>query len=91
MAPRFLLQSSREATQHMHSSSHGSDCAECPLHFNFVQGSQLWQCCIQLEFAEFCLQGAGFWEWFAPGQIAPASEGYGQGLYGIYETDEAFQ
>ena len=37
------------------------------------------------------LQGEGFWEWFAPGQIAPASEGDGQGLYGIYETDEAFQ
>jgi hypothetical protein len=41
--------------------------------------------------AQIPLQGEGFWEWFAPGQIAPASEGYGQGLYGIYETDAAFQ
>ena len=29
----------------------------------------------------------GFWEWFLPGQLGPASEGGGQGLYGIYTTD----
>lgn len=29
----------------------------------------------------------GFWEWFLPGQRGPASEGGGQGLYGIYTTD----
>ena len=32
-------------------------------------------------------QGMGFWEWFLPGQRGPASEGGGQGLYGIYTTD----
>ncbi|CAL8463534.1 g3068 [Coccomyxa elongata] len=36
------------------------------------------------------LKGIGFWEWFAPGQKGPASEGGGAGLYGIYETDDTF-
>lgn len=35
-------------------------------------------------------QGVGFWEWFAPGQQGPTSEGGGQGLYGIYESDATF-
>ncbi|KAK9837439.1 hypothetical protein WJX81_002398 [Elliptochloris bilobata] len=33
------------------------------------------------------LKGIGFWEWLAPGQLGPVSEGGGQGLYGIYTTD----
>ena len=36
-------------------------------------------------------QGLGFWEWFAAGQYGPASEGGGQGLYGIYESDDTFK
>jgi mannan endo-1,4-beta-mannosidase len=36
-------------------------------------------------------QGIGFWEWFAPGQKGPQSEGGGQGLYGIYATDSTFK
>jgi mannan endo-1,4-beta-mannosidase len=36
------------------------------------------------------VQGVGFWEWFAPGQVGPISEGGGQGLYGIYATDATF-
>ncbi|KAK9917687.1 hypothetical protein WJX75_007185 [Coccomyxa subellipsoidea] len=36
------------------------------------------------------LKGVGFWEWFAPGQQGPTSEGGGQGLYGIYESDATF-
>ncbi|PSC76452.1 nitrilase 2 [Micractinium conductrix] len=36
-------------------------------------------------------KGALFWQWFSPGQEAPASEGGGRGLFGIYETDDAFR
>lgn len=38
----------------------------------------------------FLVQGIGFWEWFAPGQKGPTSEGGGAGLYGIYESDDTF-
>ncbi|EIE27597.1 glycoside hydrolase [Coccomyxa subellipsoidea C-169] len=37
------------------------------------------------------LKGVGFWEWFAEGQQGPTSEGGGQGLYGIYESDATFK
>ncbi|KAK9812428.1 hypothetical protein WJX73_010063 [Symbiochloris irregularis] len=36
------------------------------------------------------LKGAGFWQFYAPGQIGPANEGLGEGLYGILPTDQAF-
>ena len=35
-------------------------------------------------------QGVGFWEVYMPGQDAPASEGGGRGVYGIYPTDDTF-
>jgi mannan endo-1,4-beta-mannosidase len=39
------------------------------------------------------VRGALFWQWFAPGQVAPAEEmGAGPGgLFGLYETDPAFR
>lgn len=36
------------------------------------------------------LQGVGFWVIYEPGQDAPATEGSGRGLYGIYPTDATF-
>ena len=36
------------------------------------------------------IQGVGFWEVYEPGQDAPASEGGGRGVYGIYPTDDTF-
>lgn len=36
------------------------------------------------------LQGAGFWNWYAPGQRGPANEGGGGGLYGVLAADQAF-
>lgn len=33
------------------------------------------------------VQGVGFWTIYEPGQDAPASEGGGRGVYGIYPTD----
>ena len=36
-------------------------------------------------------QGAGFWQWYAPGQVGPANEGGGSGRYGILAGDTAFQ
>ena len=35
-------------------------------------------------------QGVGFWQVYLPGQDAPASEGGGRGVYGIYPTDDTF-
>ena len=35
-------------------------------------------------------QGVGFWTIYEPGQNAPASEGGGRGVYGIYPTDDTF-
>ncbi|KAL4423208.1 hypothetical protein ABPG77_000341, partial [Micractinium sp. CCAP 211/92] len=37
------------------------------------------------------LKGSLFWQWYDDGQIAPASEGGGRGLFGIYPTDAAFE
>ncbi|KAK9815739.1 hypothetical protein WJX72_008765 [[Myrmecia] bisecta] len=37
------------------------------------------------------LKGVGFWQWYAAGQKAPATEGGPGGLYGIYSTDSTFQ
>lgn len=36
-------------------------------------------------------QGVGFWEVYLPGQDAPASEGGGRGVYGIFPTDDTFK
>jgi len=36
------------------------------------------------------LQGSAFWQWYEAGQEAAPSEGGGRGLFGIYETDDAF-
>ncbi|KAL0028744.1 hypothetical protein WJX79_004058 [Trebouxia sp. C0005] len=36
------------------------------------------------------IKGVGFWEIYEPGQDAPASEGGGRGVYGIYPTDATF-
>lgn len=36
------------------------------------------------------LKGAAFWEWFAEGQLAPAAEGGGSGLYGVTVADSTF-
>ena len=35
-------------------------------------------------------KGAAFWEYFDEGQIAPAAEGLGGGLYGIFRSDTTF-
>ena len=37
------------------------------------------------------MQGAGFWQWYAPGQVGPANEGGGEGLYGVLTVDTSFQ
>lgn len=36
------------------------------------------------------IKGAAFWEWFAAGQVAPAAEGGGSGLYGIKQSDSTW-
>lgn len=36
------------------------------------------------------LKGAAFWELFADGQVAPAAEGGGSGLYGVKSSDSTF-
>ena len=36
------------------------------------------------------LQGSLFWQWYLEGQEGAPTEGGGRGLFGIYETDEAF-
>ena len=36
------------------------------------------------------MKGAAFWEWFSDGQVAPAAEGGGSGLYGIKTEDAIF-
>ena len=36
------------------------------------------------------IKGAAFWEWFADGQVAPAVEGFSEGLYGIRSSDSTF-
>ncbi|DBB02500.1 hypothetical protein WJX82_002641 [Trebouxia sp. C0006] len=36
------------------------------------------------------IKGVGFWTIYEPGQDAPASEGGGRGVYGIYPTDDTF-
>ena len=36
------------------------------------------------------IKGAAFWEWFSNGQVAPAAEGGGSGLYGIKTEDSTF-
>lgn len=37
------------------------------------------------------LKGSLFWQFYAPGQVAPLTEGGGRGLYGIYPTDTSFE
>ena len=37
------------------------------------------------------MQGVGFWQFYAPGQVGPANEGGGTGLYGILAADQAFK
>ena len=37
------------------------------------------------------MQGVGFWQFYAPGQVGPANEGGGSGLYGILAADQAFK
>ena len=53
----------------------------------------------QRQFLRWCLQsaqnggsirGIAFWEWFQQGQVGPAAEGYGDGLYGISTSDAVF-
>lgn len=36
------------------------------------------------------LKGSLFWQFYADGQVAPASEGSSRGLYGIYASDDVF-
>ena len=36
------------------------------------------------------VQGVGFWTVYEPNQDAPASQGGGRGVYGIYPTDATF-
>ena len=37
------------------------------------------------------IKGVAFWQWFEQGEVAPAAEGFGTGLYGITTDDPAFQ
>jgi hypothetical protein len=37
------------------------------------------------------IKGVAFWEWFDNGQVAPAAEGGGSGLYGIMQSDSTWQ
>lgn len=45
---------------------------------------------VNLDLQLCVVQGVGFWQMYGPGQIAPDSEGGGQGLYGVYTTDGTF-
>lgn len=44
-------------------------------------------CWLQSARSGGAIKGIAFWEWFAEGQVAPAAEGYGTGLYGITLAD----
>lgn len=46
--------------------------------------------CAQSAQSGGAIKGAAFWEWFSGGQVAPAAEGGGSGLYGINTGDATF-